>query len=136
MIVGQIQPDAKPVVIGWVVLPELGVAGLVQFLVDTGADRTTLHPGDADFLGIDFGKLSGGESVDGIGGSVQMFSEAGELLFWDEDAAEWRVYPLEIDISERTEVNAEYPSLLGRDVLALWAMEYIPGDGVLRFGIR
>lgn len=31
MIVGQIQPDAKPVVIGWVVLPELGVAGWFSF---------------------------------------------------------------------------------------------------------
>ena len=39
------------------VLGRLEVVGAVNFLADTGADHTSLHPKDIGILGIDYAKL-------------------------------------------------------------------------------
>ncbi len=43
----------------------------VEFLVDTGADRTMLSPSDAARIGIDLSTLSLGARSTGVGGQVQ-----------------------------------------------------------------
>ena len=135
MIVGEIEPDNRPVLSGLVSLPKVGGAGLVRFLVDTGPDRTTLHPGDAELLGVDFQQLGCPDRFDGVGGSAKYFPAEAELRFWDDAEPSGVIYRLAIAIAEPTEYNIEYPSLLGRDVLVFWAMEYVPGRRTVRFTI-
>ena len=42
-------------------------------------------------------------------------------------------YRISVDIAEPTTANAIFPSLLGRDVLNRWRMEYDPAYSKLEF---
>ncbi len=65
-------------------VPLLG-GGLVDFLVDTGASHTALHPADAANLGIDLNSLTYGDSSQGIGGSARYSTHFGVVLLSDTD---------------------------------------------------
>ena len=98
-----------------------------MLLVDTGASATCLHPADAIRAGIPFERLGNGIDYLGIGGTSAYFREAANLLF--EDESYLRIYRLDLLIAAPTSNNRELPSLLGRDVLNRWRMDYNPtGD--------
>lgn len=64
--------EPAPYVEARVHLPRLGLSGTVDFLLDTGADATTLHPGDTGKIPIDLNTLSQDSiSVRGIGGEMR-----------------------------------------------------------------
>ena len=140
MIIGRIQSSQQGHYTLWVEgiveLPRLGVKETVLFLVDTGATDTTIHPADAQKLGIDFNLLTGGDKSYGIGGASKMFREKASLLFQDSETLSWHPYELEINIADATEYNQGFPSLLGSDVLSCWYMESDPTNGLLQFTVR
>lgn len=121
---------------GFVELPRFGVGEHIRFLVDTGATVTTIHPADADELGIDFNLLTGDARSYGIGGTSKIFREKARLLFRDSELDYWYTYELEISIADATDYNQGYPSLLGSDVLSCWYMESDPTNGRLQFTVR
>lgn len=112
------EPPA-PYLTARVTLPNLGVVGEVNFLIDTGADVTFLHPEDVDNLGIDHGRLNPGalERTSGLGGESDYYRETATLIFQDSAGGELSC-ELDVFINPRpTPALLDAPSLLGRDFL-------------------
>ena len=112
--------EPAPYVSGSVYLPRLGVGDRVDFLLDTGADATTLHPRDADKLGVRADMLGPAiVSARGIGGQMQYTPEYALVSFYDGTVGDWRDFRIQVYIaSPDSEYEAaNLPSLLGRDIL-------------------
>ena len=119
------QPSAtlpSPSIKALVEIPGLSVPANVEFLVDTGAARTTLHPGDLAKLGIDI--VFYATSVQpltfvGVGGEASYGEQDATLHFKNTQIhLPALIGPLDksqVDIALKKQV----PSLLGRDLLNL-----------------
>lgn len=116
------------------VIPRLRVNHRLMLLVDTGSIATCLHPADAIRAGIPFEQLENEIGYAGVGGSATYFREIANLLF--EDDSRLRIYRLNLLIAAPTENNRELPSLLGRDVLNRWRLEYDPTNGSLECAVH
>lgn len=119
-------------------LPALtGQFAVVDFLVDTGATLTCLHPKDAIFLlGLDPAALadptrwSDRVPTAGIGGSVEYYRVSARYLFIHEEIAPQQI-DAPIHIAQLRAENQQLPSLLGRDLLAHFNMAFtIAGDSI------
>lgn len=128
MIRGYFQPaDAeslRPYVSALLYIPEVDVSGMnTQFLIDTGASRSIIGDGDAarmvEDYGVDPAKLPEGTPSAGIGGVTETRTVEATLHFED--------FPIAIDLNitilePSDERPYGIPSLLGRDVLAHFAL--------------
>src|SRR4051794_13573744 len=98
-------------------LPAWSTSGDIDFLVDTGASRTVLHPADAYRLRVPFDDLVPAEHARawGTGGVAAYAEEPASLRFVDAGR------PFDLDfriwIALPDPYNVRLPSLLGRDVL-------------------
>jgi hypothetical protein len=107
----------------------LHVSATVEFLIDTGATRTTLSDKDAIRLGIDYEMLEKlPEGMLGIGGSVDTYIlKNAKLIFHKQDKT---VHEETLDCicilkhSILTERILRIPSILGRDILNKYALIY------------
>ncbi len=81
----------------------------VEFLVDTGANRTLLSPIDADNIGIDVSKLKMGRRSVGVGGEMSTRVVESRLTTQGYSTL------LTLHIPE---ARLPIPSLLGRDFMA------------------
>ena len=135
MITGYFDRD-EPYVQGRVIIARLGVEDYVDFLVDTGAYSTVLHPADGARMGCRYDLLTGKpERAYGIGGSVDCYPEAATIAFADDDGE--YSFDLIIDVV-RPDPNPdavvnELPSLLGRDFINLRLIHYDYSGDLLRF---
>ena len=136
MIIGKLGLLARPYVDCLLELPRLGVIADITFLVDTGADSTYLHPRDGIDAGIPFGLLQGRSTSRGIGGSASYFPEPAALMFNDAATGQYHGYRLDINVAKPGDVSDRIPSLLGRDVIRRWQMDYDPTNGRLAFTVR
>jgi len=107
----------------------LGMRETVEFLVDTGASRTTICDKDAVRLGINFGRLERlSEGMLGIGGMVDTYVLRDvKLTFRREDEESHvenfdRIYVLKHAVLD--ERIMRIPSILGRDMLNKYALLY------------
>ena len=107
----------------------LGINGTVEFLVDTGASRTTICDKDAVRLGINFEKLEQlREGMLGIGGLVDAYLlKSVKLTFRREDGKTHvehldKIYVLKHAVLD--ERIMRIPSILGRDLLNKYAFVY------------
>jgi len=108
----------------------------VEFLIDTGASRTTILDSDAIRLGIDYGKLQRFEpGTAGIGGVVDTFIiPSARLLFRTEHGfhkEELREIFVLKHVAEEGEIEERIrrlPSLLGRDVLNKYGLVLLKSD--------
>lgn len=94
----------------------------IEFLVDTGASRTTLLDKDATYLGIVYDKLRRYEQdMSGIGGCVDTYVIDDALLLFGEHRMEIPVFvirhPLDTINKEEGIRILRFPSILGRDVI-------------------
>ena len=125
------RPSA-PYVRAEVYLPRVEMGGPVSFLVDTGADTTTLHPLDINALHIDVSKLDPKtlSRSHGVGGSQNHFSERAVLLFRGSPGGAY-YWDGNVDIYDTTQAQPQgvvgLPSLLGRDFLNLCRLDAHPG---------
>ncbi len=136
MIIGKLGRLARPYVDCLLELPRLGVAADVAFLVDTGADASYLHPGDAMEIGLPFDLLQGRSTSQGIGGAASYFPEPAALMFNDAATGQYHGYRISINVAKPGDVSDRIPSLLGRDVIRRWQMDYDPTNGQLAFTVR
>ena len=119
----------RPVVECRLVIPRLSVNHRLMLLVDTVGSASCLHPADAIRAGIPFDGLGNRVGYLGIGGSSAYFRESANLPCKDDSYL--RIYRLDPLIAVPTENNRDLPSLLGRDVLNRWRMDYHPAEGRL-----
>ena len=111
MITGYFTVTGLPYVKGSLSLPRLGVAGQVDFLVDTGATTTVLHPDDGIALGCPFDNLVLPAPLEGVGGTHTYYRETAVIAFDDDDTdVEFR---LELSIAKPHPVVDGLNSLLG-----------------------
>ena len=138
MIRGRFDRAGRPIVSCTVRLTQLGFAGYVDFLVDTGASVTALHPRDGLRLGIPFDELAGDSvNIGGTTGDYPYFPQPAELTF--ADSGHSHVTPIALRIAKPTEDSSHrimrIPSLLGHDVLNSWRMDYDPRNNTLDFQV-
>jgi hypothetical protein len=111
--------NSRPYVEALLRFPTLGDFILtVQFLVDTGADRTVLGHLDAKRLGIDLASLPAGVPTTGVGGKTPTRTVAVELTM-DSFTTSLDIVVLASAIGPH---RRPVPSLLGRDVLSRFAL--------------
>ena len=101
---------------------EMRIDEMIEFLVDTGASRTTLLDKDAIYLGINYGRLRKSEQdMSGIGGSVETYVIDDSVILFGENSIKIPVFVLkhpleEMNREERIKI-LRFPSILGRDVI-------------------
>ena len=124
----------RPYIEGRLIIPRLNIKSDMSFLVDTGADRSLLMPGDGRRLAIDYAEL--GEATSGsigIGGRTTNFEEQALLIFSERHAV--YTYQIELAISRFNNRILRLPSLLGRDIIDRWRMVYSPSQDRLNFTV-
>ena len=111
-----------------ITIPSIHAGGFVQFLIDTGADCTTLTPADARRLRVDYPKLTTedhgigytGATMDYVCPAIITFSEIGVVEY--EYDIDLRITKPDPDIPELFIL----PSLLGRDIINRWQINFDP----------
>lgn len=101
----------------------------VEFLVDTGASRTTVCDKDALRLGIDFRKLERlSEGMLGIGGLVDTYAMKNVKLAFRRENGKSHIENMERIYVLKHAIPGErimrIPSILGRDILNKYAFIY------------
>ena len=134
MIVGHFDSLGRPYAACRLIIPRFRLSQRVAFLVDTGADGTCLHPRDARKIGVPFPQLGNRRFSRGVGGRSAYFREPAFLSFRDGDMA--RIYEVGLLIADPNESDENLPSLLGRNVINQWHMEYDHSEGRLEFTVR
>lgn len=104
----------------------------IAFVLDTGADITMLHPGDAFRLGVDFhSHFQGSQSVTIPGvGTAQMYWEEATLELPHLDGRVDR-FTGNVLVAIPTNTNRRHPSLLGRDVFDHYSIVYNRNRNIL-----
>ena len=113
------EPSA-PYIRSTLYIPRIRLVTEVDFLVDTGADATSLHPYDVSRTGIDIGSLPGTlRAASGIGGTMRYIEADAFVYLYDTDARDWHRFPVFLAVSAEEQVDPgnRIPSVLGRDVL-------------------
>lgn len=131
-------PRRRPYIRATVLLPGLRVTGEVPFLVDTGADTTTIHWVDRRLLTTQDGQPLSPDTVVieraralGIASTVVEYGrEDAFLVFATEDGTS-RISRVRVNV-ELAPSGAEVPSLLGRDVLSEARLDFnMPADDLV-----
>lgn len=118
------QPPA-PHASAWLAIPSLEWVGEVEFLLDTGADATTLLPGAIDSLGINTtAVMSPVVRVHGAGGGVSCKSVEAVVSLLDAAIGGFRGFPVNLVLIEGEPAQADGPheplsAVIGRDILNL-----------------
>ena len=136
MIIGTLDPAARPYVSCRLMLPRFGIVARTMFLVDTGADSTYLHTRDSMRMGVPFDLLEGSIASRGIGGRATYFPEPAILSFTDYAARQRYGYRISVNIAEPGDTENRLPSLLGRNIIRRWRMDYDPMNDRLEFTLR
>ena len=132
MIQGGFDLDSNPWMQGTIRIPgiRLHSNGDVDFLVDTGAGRTSLHPSDAHRLGLfNFQLPPPSVSMIGVAGTAQYAELRAFIGFVDQHPLpwtrpRWAVYALPLLIAIPDEENWHLPSLLGQDIIRTLDIQY------------
>jgi hypothetical protein len=126
----------RPYVNGRLLLPRLNLSSNLSFLVDTGADVSTLMPTDGLKMNINYQTLGDSMLVDGIGGNARCFQEEAVLAFDEPNRNLIRFYAITLMILEAQQALTTLPSIVGRDILDRWRMNYDPSRNKLEFTVR
>ena len=124
----------RPYIEGRIVLPRLHIVGDVSFLIYTGADCSVLMPLDGTRMAIDYSQLQNVVSSLGIGGVTRDYSEAAIIAF--SDGTNVYAYTPTIRISTPSPDIMGIPSLLGRDVIHRWELNYDFSQNLITMNIR
>jgi predicted aspartyl protease len=118
--------EGMPYVSAFVHLPGQNRGGIVHFQIDTGSDRTTICPADAEVLGINFGELALPLKLGTIGSEVLAHEEEAVLTF--AAATELTMFQTTVCVLNPS-TSRIARSLLGMDVIRRCSL-YSRSDGV------
>lgn len=136
MLVGRFgSTTGRPYLEGRLFFPRLRLAGDISFLIDTGADQTTIMPADNLRIGVDYASLTDKQENVGVGGLSQHYLEPAILVFLEENS---RLvgYSATAGLAPQKPELMNVPSLLGRDILDQWKMTYDKSQPHLTFEIN
>lgn len=134
MIIGRFGDTTKsPYIEGMLALQ--GKRTDISFLLDTGAQRTVLMPADATKLGLDRTKITKACQSTGVGGIANDFCDTAILTFLGKSGALYN-YKVEIIVAHPTQFNTKIPSLLGRDIINRWHVNYDPALPLLECAVN
>ena len=126
-----------PYVQAALILPRLRLQALIDFMIDTGADNTTLSLIDVERMNLDYRRMRHGSlvPVEGIAGEQLFYREEAVIIFRDENASTY-IFPINVHIPRRggtSQANRQrrLPSVLGRDVINQCGVVINFHDGVL-----
>jgi len=128
--------SGRPYVEGRFLLPDQAIAGNISFLVDTGADLTTIMPSDGQRLGIDYTKFTNVFSTTGIDGDAPSYRAPVVLAFLEQNRKKLCFYSVRVALFDPEIQPAPLPSLLGRDILNHWRMVCDNSKRRLTFTVR
>ncbi len=131
MVAGYFTEQGLPYVRGQLFLPRLSVAGPVDFLVDTGAVSTVLHPDDGARLFCPFDQLVLPVTLEGVGSALTYYRELAQVILGESDTGP--PFSIEISIAKPGSPADGLDSLLGRDVLNRLRMDYDFPQNLLQF---
>lgn len=123
----------RPLVRAVLIIPRLTLGGEIAFLVDTGSDATLVHPLDARSIGLDHSRdftTSPLFASFGMAGTAQEYRDICDL-FLTHETGQLEHIPLIVAFALPTDVNEEFPSLLGRDVLGLYKLTFEQRSGLV-----
>ena len=126
----------RPYVNGRLLLPRLKFSTNLSFLVDTGADVSALMPADGIKLGINYRVLINSKVVGCMGGNTNCFQEDAVLIFDEPNRKLTRYYLIKIMIPPVSPPLMKTPSIIGRDILDRWRINYDPNRNSLKFTVR
>lgn len=137
MIVGRFgNTTGRPYVSGRLLLPRLQLSTNLSFLVDTGADCSTLMPTDGIKMSLNYGALQDPIVVGGMGGNAVCFQEYAVVAFDESNRSLIQYYFIQIKIPEPQPDLLRMPPMIGRDILDRWHMSYDPSQKKLAFTVR
>ncbi len=116
----------RPYVNGRLLLPRLNLSTNLSFLVDTGADASTLMPAEGHTIGINYQALINPTVVGGMGGNASCFRETAVLAFDEPNRNLIRSYSITMMIPQVHQALMRMPSIVGRDILDRWSINYDP----------
>ena len=129
MIEGVFDDAGRPKIKVVLSFPQFGILETMPFLLDTGADVTVINREDAEAIGIPYDLLERDSRNTAIG-------VGGQAYFYREDAAAVILTQtgfVAYDIFVRIEAGEGLPySVLGRNIINQWHIEYDPQVGKLR----
>ena len=129
MIVGGFNPRGRPFIRGLVTISRLGVQHEVDFLVDTGSDRTHLHYPDVTAAGVDpdaLEEVGVPTSVNIAGGSALYIATPATVDLEDRDSDSAQTYDITLYVVDVSQAHLHRQSVLGRDILHQHLMLYDP----------
>ena len=130
MIAGGFDARGRPILRTRLLVPRFGIDDAVNFLVDTGAAGTSLHPFDAGLVGLPFDELREPFDLVGVGGRSAYYREpalvvlAGSQGDYTFNITLTIAKPEPPSVSNPHPVINRLPSLLGQDVLNRMRMDY------------
>ena len=135
MILGSFDQFGRPYVQGRLSFPGLNLDGYIDFLVDTGADNTTIHPRDAIMMGVNHAGLtrSARPSI-GVGGTTTTYEEPAVIIF--DDGQFLQIYISDVSVAAPRQHNMQFPSLLGQDIMKNWRIVHDKPRGRLTFTVQ
>lgn len=126
-----VRSDGSPFIRGDIWVPRFDLRRTIHFCLDTGTTYTTLMLRDAFAIGIDYALLEDVIDVATVGGATSTFLEPVEISFTDADARTAYSYRVMLAITPQSIETVAVPSLLGRDVINRWRIDYHPTAGQL-----
>jgi hypothetical protein len=114
--------SGQPYVEGRLLVKKLKICDFFSFCIDTGSDETVLLPADSGKIPLDFEKLKDKTPSCTLNGTCNLYTIPATLQFFEPDCI--YSYDIELKIAPKNPQLMELPSIVGRNIIDRWSMNY------------
>jgi hypothetical protein len=114
--------SGQPYIEGRLLIKKLQVCSFFSFCIDTGSDDTVLLPIDSGTIPIDFSKLNEISTSCTLNGDCNLYIIPARLQFFEPTCI--YSYDIELKIAPMNPEIMELPSIVGRNIIDHWSMNY------------